>query len=270
MMCDLLAEEKPMTHAEEAGLRRVYNLLCDYGPKQKVVKQLRPKEERLRLLRSKLDDEEVAAPELAQELQTLSAEVDELQKSMAKLEAMSDGRITASDFCEALKALGVTANRKDVELMIWEVDENLDGCVDWDELRLLFQRNIRDRTGLEPSKLFHIVMFCLFDQNDNGAVSVDETMSMLYARYGRQKMEVKLKELFGSEMIETGTQGGEIDFATYLNVVEKTQLLTFLNSPHGKAQIAKSGSVTKLIGSALKHKIDRPSLSSPTSSTQQQ
>jgi len=260
---------KPMTPQEEAQLRRVYNLLCDYGAKQGVLKVLRPKQERLAFLRSKLDDEEVAEAALATELQTLSCEVDELSKDVANLEAASDGRITAADFLEALKALGAKVTKEEVEEMIWEVDENLDGCIDWQELRLTFQRNISDRTGLEPSKLFHVVTFCLFDQNDNHRVSVDETMSMLYARYGRSRMELKLKELFGHEMIETGTQGGEIDFPTYLKAVEKTQLLTFLNSPHGKAQLAKAGSVKKLMGTALLEKIHaeiHPSLPTTLSS----
>ena len=66
------------------------------------------------------------------------------------------------------------------------------------------QRNLHDKTGLEPSKLFNLVQFLIFDHNSNGLVSVDETMSMLYARYGRVRMESKLKELFGDGLEETG------------------------------------------------------------------
>ena len=41
----------------------------------------------------------------------------------------------------------------------------------------------------------------IFDQNENGAVSVDETLSFLQARYGRTGLELKLKELFGEDMV---------------------------------------------------------------------
>merc|ERR1719198_207612 len=76
----------------------------------------------------------------------------------------------------------------------------------------MFERNITDKTGLEPSKMFNLVQFMIFDQDENGLVSVDEATDMLYPRYGRVQMEAKLRELFGSDMKETGTQGGEITF----------------------------------------------------------
>ena len=60
-------------------------------------------------------------------------------------------KIHAPDLNEALKALGRRCTKKEIEDMIWEVDENLDGCVDWEEFRLMFQRNITDTTGLEVS-----------------------------------------------------------------------------------------------------------------------
>lgn len=245
-------EEQPgITPQEEIQLRRVYDLLCDYGAKRAVLKILRPQQERANQLRSKLDDDEGADLMVAAELQKLDDEIEELQIELRTIEAESDGLISVQDLMEALKTLGKKTPRKDVEDMIWEVDEDLDCCVNWEEMLLMFQRNIRDRTGLEPSQLFNVVQFMIFDQDENGLVSVDETMNMLYARYGRVRMEAKLKELFGDDMRETGTQGGEIDFLTYLRAVEKTQLMTFLNSAHGKAQVAKAGSARKLMGASL-------------------
>ncbi len=43
--------------------------------------------------------------------------------------------------------------------MIWEADEKLTESIDYEDLQLCFQRNISDRTGLEPSKLYNLVDF---------------------------------------------------------------------------------------------------------------
>lgn len=150
------------------------------------------------------------------------------------------------DLAEALKNLGSKASKKEIEEMIWEVDENLDGYVDWDELKLMFERNVSDETGLEPSKLFHLVQFLSYDQNANGKASVDETMKALYARYGRAKMEVKLKELFGEDMREYGIQGGEIDFTAYTRAVDRVVSAQFGNPPQTPPQNA-TPSKTKTI-----------------------
>ena len=59
-----------------------------------------------------------------------------------------------------------------INIFISQVDENLDGAVDWDEFRLMFMRNITDRSGLEPCKLYNIVQFMIYDENENGRVRV--------------------------------------------------------------------------------------------------
>ena len=125
--------------------------------------------------------------------------------------------------------------------MIWEADETLNGCIDWEELKLCLQRNVSDQTGLEPSKLYNLVQFMIFDQNENGFVSVDETLGFLQARYGRAGLEFKLRELFGDDMVETGSEGGEISFLQYLDAVNRAQLSMYENSEFGQAALAKSG-----------------------------
>lgn len=41
--------------------------------------------------------------------------------------------------------------------MIWEVDENSDGEIDWDEFQLTYYRNITDETGSEPCNFFELL-----------------------------------------------------------------------------------------------------------------
>ncbi len=42
--------------------------------------------------------------------------------------------------------------------MIWEVDEDLDKKVDWNEFQLMYKKCIFDNTGLEPRRLFTLVI----------------------------------------------------------------------------------------------------------------
>ena len=44
-----------------------------------------------------------------------------------------------------------------VQQMIWEVDENLDDLIDYDEFQLTYYRNITDVTGNEPCSFFKIL-----------------------------------------------------------------------------------------------------------------
>jgi hypothetical protein len=41
--------------------------------------------------------------------------------------------------------------------MIWEVDENLDDMIDFNELQLTYYRNINDTTGSEPCLFFRLL-----------------------------------------------------------------------------------------------------------------
>ena len=74
-------------------------------------------------------------------------------------------------------------------LTIWEVDDDADGCIDWNEFRTMFYRVRDDQTGYEPRKLFTVVEFLMHDKNLNGSIDLDECMSILYQRYGRVRSQ---------------------------------------------------------------------------------
>ena len=103
--------------------------------------------------------------------------------------------------------------------MIWEVDENLDGCVDFDEFTLMFRRNLDDRTGLEPCQLFNVVQFCCYDKEFSGEITVDEALHMLFARHGKERLEAEMAALFGDSLNAEGT--GRLSFVDYLLAVQK-------------------------------------------------
>jgi len=224
-----------ITSQEEQQLRRVYDLLCDYHARSHLKREYAQREEKLTAVSVKKPRPGVTEDMgQAAEITKLTEEMSLLDTDIRRLAEREDRKIRLADLGEALRALGKKCSKKELLDMIWEVDENLDGCVDWDEFRLMFMRNITDRSGLEPSKLYNMVQFMIFDQNENGKVSVDETMKMLYERYGRQRMEAKLRGLFGSNMQETGRGGGEIDFFQYLEAVERTQYQTFMATSMGR------------------------------------
>ena len=116
------------------------------------------------------------------------------------------------------------ATKQEVLDMLWEADEKNDGVVDWDEMKLMYERCIRDDSGREPASFYYVVQFMIFDQDGNGLVGIDDTMSILYARMGAERMEEIIDELFHGTKHNTcnsgallGHQGrpNELDFASF-------------------------------------------------------
>eukprot|EP00501_MAST-03F_sp_TOSAG23-6_P001337 GSMAST32.ASY1.ANO1.1386.1 assembled CDS len=216
---------------EQKELERVFTRLCNFAEKERKHVELKPKLQWLEKIQSyrkrpnvlKIHDDngkEMSDADLDSKYDQLQYEVATIKSGIEKIIASSDAKVKVSDINEALKTLGVTKKRQEIEEMIWEVDENLDGCVDWEEFQLMFERNMSDTTGLEPFQLFNVVQFMMYDKDNSGAVSIDETMTMLYQRYGKDRLESELQKLFGKDL-KTNDGDGELSFSEYLRVVEK-------------------------------------------------
>jgi hypothetical protein len=94
------------------------------------------------------------------------------------------------------------------------VDEDLDGLLSWNDFRLMYVRNVSDKTGLEFNRIYTLAQFLIYDVNYDGLVSLDETMHMLYVRYGKGQLESKLKDIFGQQP-RSVADGGDISFSVY-------------------------------------------------------
>ena len=53
----------------------------------------------------------------------------------------------------------------------------------------MYKRCISDETGLEPRKMFNLVQFLMYDKTFKGRVTVEETLQILYVRYGRESLD---------------------------------------------------------------------------------
>ena len=244
-----------ITPTEMKELRRVFDQLCFYAEKA-------PKLQRLNSLSAQLvelqrtnnshdvvlsstfgDNEPVSHPNHRSQTEHLQQEKTKLQNELNEIRTRPEQIIRQEDTAIKMKSLGKKMSKKEIRDMMWEVDEKLDGVIDWEEFQLMFERNINDTSGLEPASFYHMVQFMIYDNDCNGMVSIDEIMNLLYARLGRSKMEHAIAKLFGSAdgtpIKEVGQQGGEIDFGHYWTVVEREQLKTFQDYEMAKNPVDK-------------------------------
>ena len=113
--------------------------------------------------------------------------------------------------------------------MIWEVDEDLDHMVSWEEFRLMYTPNLlplcifvtfcthahqspapayycntlhmyqrvrTDKTGLEARKLYNVVDFVMHDNDVDGYVTLDDCFAIMFMRHGKNFGEEDIKKLF--------------------------------------------------------------------------
>lgn len=63
-------------------------------------------------------------------------------------------------------------SKSHIEDLIWEVNDQLDGMISFEEFEKSYVRARSDRSGLEPSELFFLIGFLMFDKERSGRVRV--------------------------------------------------------------------------------------------------
>lgn len=136
----------------------------------------------------------------------LADEVSALEDKLAAVNK-ADAHITFSDLETLFKSLGVSAQKRVLEHMMYEVDELVNDCVTWDEFCLCYYRNINDGTGCEPSSFFRIMEFIIFDHLHRGVIMEDDVMEILFVRIGAGRLESEIGSIFGNNLRALGGSG---------------------------------------------------------------
>lgn len=129
--------------------------------------------------------------------------------------------LVASPSSLQLEFLGHTVKASEAALMIWEVDDDADGCINWEECRDMFYRVRDDQSGYEPRKLFNVLEFLMHDKNLNGAVDLDECVTILYNRFGKAHTDTAMEECHAGEGDEK-----TVSFSTFVNIQTKATKLS--------------------------------------------
>ena len=73
--------------------------------------------------------------------------------------------------------------KDDLDTMIWEADQNLDGYVSEKEFENLYKKCISDDKEEEGKKLFYLIQFLMYDKDEKHKITVEDTLEILCARY---------------------------------------------------------------------------------------
>lgn len=215
-----------LTSFEDRMLKRVYDYLAGYAARQQYIKKIELKKEEVSAISSEVkqmiskeanqSNDNIVKSYRVEQRNSNEIHTDAMFKAKDELQILEEKfkhfenqthRIGFKDVDVLLRKLGVTLPKKNIEFMIWEVDEGGTGVVDWDEFQLTYHRNILDTTGAEPCTFFHVLEFFTFDEQHKGYIIEDDCMEILFARHGSGKLERELQFLFGEQLRVAGGNG---------------------------------------------------------------
>ena len=88
--------------------------------------------------------------------------------------------------------------KDELDNMIWEVDENLDGYISENEFENMYKKCITDEKEEEGKKLFYLAQFLMYDKDEKHEITVEDTLEILCARH-QNNVDAALDAIFDIE-----------------------------------------------------------------------
>ena len=113
---------------------------------------------------------------------------------------------------------------EEIEQMIWEVDEDMDGKVSKYEMEKMYKRCIIDKQELEPKKLFYFILFLMFDKENKRCITEEDTLELLRVRHRSDKeFNDAIAEIFnpeGKQKVKNDNEEEErLNFEDFVNIM---------------------------------------------------
>ncbi|GAA0185714.1 calmodulin-related [Lithospermum erythrorhizon] len=99
----------------------------------------------------------------------------EVEKVFQRFDRNGDGRISADELKDVLKALGSTSSPEDISLMMQEIDIDKDGYINLKEFSSFIKPKESSDGGINELK----EAFDMYDENHNGLISANELHQIL-------------------------------------------------------------------------------------------
>ena len=194
-----------LQQSEKIRLNYVFNQLCELEQEKssdddsKSKKYLREINEKAKKKQMKFEKSKFRGKLEAKNKKNYKMKDEEDMEE--KKEKKSNKRFSRKALRKIIRKLCNEFAKDELDYMIWEADENLDGYVSEDEFENMYKKCISDENEEEGKKLFYLIQFLMYDKDEKHEITVEDTLEILCARH-QNNVDQVLDSIFDIEKID--------------------------------------------------------------------
>ena len=181
-----------LQQSEKIRLNFVFNQLCELE-NEKSSDDDSSSKKYLRAINEKAKKKQMKFPKTKykSKIETISKKTNSSQKKKFSQKALR----------KIIRKLCNEFAKDELDNMIWEVDENLDGYISEDEFENMYKKCITDENEEESKKLFYLTQFLMYDKDQKHEITVEDTLEILCARH-QNNVDQVLDAIFDIEKVD--------------------------------------------------------------------
>jgi calmodulin len=195
-----------LQQSEKIRLNFVFNQLCELE-NEKSSDDDSSSKKYLRAINEKAKKKQMKFPKTKykSKIETISKKnyknKDEEESSSKKTNSSQKKKFSQKALRKIIRKLCNEFAKDELDNMIWEVDENLDGYISEDEFENMYKKCITDENEEESKKLFYLTQFLMYDKDQKHEITVEDTLEILCARH-QNNVDQVLDAIFDIEKVD--------------------------------------------------------------------